>query len=249
MKFGTGTRSVKRTEGMIVKLGLSLSASILLCGCAGGTGLSADSSAVKVAQSLPAPDSTVVPIDTAPYHVVPGDELTVSVFGATDLDKTGIVDGAGNFAMPLAGTVHVAGKTPEQISSDIADKLRGGYIKNPRVSLNVKQMGAQSTISVDGEVQQPGVYPVTGRMTLQQAIATAKGASQIANIRHVIVFRTANNQKLAAMFDLKDIRSGKTPDPQIFGNDIVVVGESSVQKFLRNTSYAFPILGRFIPVL
>jgi polysaccharide export outer membrane protein len=86
-------------------------------------------------------------------------------------------------------------------------------------------------------------------MTLQQAIATAHGASQVANLRRVIVFRTVNNQKLAAMFDVKDIRAGKLADPEIFGNDIVVVGESGIQKFLRNTAYTFPILGRFIPLL
>lgn len=233
---------------MFLRLGMTVSAVVLLCGCAGGS-LNSSTSAVQVATALPPPDSKVVAIDTAPYHVVPGDELAVSVFGAPDLDKTGLVDGAGNFAMPLAGTVHVAGLTPEQISAAIADKLRGDYIKHPRVSLNVKQSGNQQTVTVDGEVQQPGVYPVTGRMTLQQAIATAHGASQVANLRRVIVFRTVNNQKLAAMFDVKDIRAGKLADPEIFGNDIVVVGESGIQKFLRNTAYTFPILGRFIPLL
>lgn len=101
---------------------------------------------------------------------------------------------------------------------------------------------------MDGDVQQPVIYPVVGRMTLQQAIATAHGATQAANIRKVVVFRTVNNQKMAAMFDMKAIRSGQTPDPEIFGNDIVVVGESRVQKFLQNGYLAFTMLGRFLPV-
>ena len=243
------TRKRIGREAMFLRLGMAVAAATLLCGCSAGTSLSSSSTAVQVAPTLGAPDSKVVAIDTEPYHVVPGDELTVSVFGATDLDRTGVVDGAGNFAMPLAGTIHVAGKTPEEISAVIADNLRGDYIKNPRVSLNVKQSGNQQSLTVDGEVQQPGIYPVNGRMTLQQAIATAHGASQIANIRHVVVFRTVNNQKQAAMFDLKEIRSGKSPDPEVYGNDIVVVGESGIQKFLRNSAYMFPILGRFIPVL
>ena len=234
---------------MILKAWVPAAAMLLLCACGGGTELGSSSSAVQVAKALPPPDSTVVPIATAPYHVVPGDELTVSVFGAQDLDRDGLVDGAGNFAMPLAGTIHVAGKTPEEISATIEDKLRGSYLKHPRVALNVKQSGSQQNVTVDGEVQQPGIYPVVGRMTLQQAIATAHGANQVANIRKVIVFRTVNNQKLAAMFDLKSIRSGQIQDPEIFGNDIVVVGESAVQKFLRSTGYALPLLGRFVPVL
>jgi polysaccharide export outer membrane protein len=234
---------------MLFRFSRSACAVVLLCGCSAETQLGSSSSAVQVATALPPPDSRVVPIDLAPYRVVPGDELTISVFGAPDLDRTGIVDGAGNFSMPLAGTVHVAGKTPEEISAAVEDKLRGSYLKHPRVALNIKQAGNQQTVTVDGEVQQPGIYPVVGRMTLQQAIATAHGASQVANIRKVIVFRTSNNQKLAAMFDLKSIRSGRTPDPEIYGNDIVVVGESAIQKFLRNTGYVLPMLGRFMPVL
>ena len=219
---------------MFLRLSLCVGSVAVLCGCAGETQLSSSSSAVQVAKALPPPDTTVVPIETAPYHVVPGDELIVSVFGAPDLDRDGLVDGAGNFSMPLTGTLHVAGKTPEEVSTAIADKLRGSYIKNPRITLNVKQSGNQSAVTVDGEVQQPGIYPVVGKMTLQQAIATAHGASQMANIRKVVVFRTVNNQKVAAMFDLKSIRSGQSPDPEVFGNDIVVVGESAIQKFLRN---------------
>jgi polysaccharide biosynthesis/export protein len=234
---------------MILRLNLCVAAMVLLCGCGAETGLDSSSKAVQVAKALPPPDSTVIPIDTAPYHVIPGDELIVSVFGAPDLDRDGFVDGAGNFSMPLSGTIPVAGKTPQEISAAIADKLRGSYIKNPRVTLNVKQSGNQKAVTVDGEVQQPGIYPVVGRMTLQQAIATAHGASQDANIRKVVVFRTVNNQKLAAMFDLKSIRSGKAPDPEIYGNDVIVVGESALQKFLKNAYLPFSAIGRFIPVL
>ena len=152
-----------------------------------------------------------------------------------------------DFAMPLAGTVHVGGKTPDEISDLIEAKLRGPYLKDPRVAVNVKEALNQQTITVDGEVQQPGVYPVGGRLSLQQAVALARGASETANIRNVIVFRTVKNQKMAAMFDLKAIRSGRSPDPPIYGNDIVVVGEDGVQKFLRGSTYLFPVLGRFIP--
>lgn len=221
----------------------------LLGACSAGTQLDRSSTAVKVADVLPPPDATVAPIEVAPSRVLPGDELTVSVFGASDLNQTGIVDSAGNIALPLAGSLPVAGKTPEQVAADIEAKLRGGYLKNPHVSVNLKSAGVGQTVTVDGEVQQPGMYPVVSHMTLQQAIATAKGASDTANIKHVVVFRTVNNQKMAAMFDLHAIRSGAAADPQVFGNDVIVVGESSIQKFLRNTMTAFPLLGRFIPLL
>jgi polysaccharide export outer membrane protein len=220
-----------------------------VAGCGTGTRLGADSTAIKVASTLPPPDSRVVVPDITPYHVLPGDELTVSIFGASDLDRTGVVDAAGDFSMPLAGTLHVAGKTPDEIIADVQDRLRGGYLKNPQVAVNVKQASAQQVVTIDGEVQQPGIYPVAAHMTLQQAVATAKGASDTANIRDVIIFRTSENQKMAAMFNLKAIRSGQQPDPEIYGNDIIIVGESAIQKALRNAAYLAPFLGRFVPVL
>lgn len=233
----------------MLKYPVQLLALFLLCGCAAETRLDPSSSTVRVATVLPAPDSPIAPVDVAPYRIVPGDEVTVSVFGASELERTATVDAAGNFSLPLAGTVAAAGKTPEEFSSEIETRLRGRYVKNPRVAVNVKQATNQRTVTVDGEVQQPGIYPVTSRMTLQQAIATARGASDTANIRNVIVFRTVSGQKMAAMFDLKAIRSGRSQDPQIYGNDIVVVGESAIQKFLRNSPFAFPLLGRFIPFI
>jgi len=222
-------------------------AAFLLCGCGAGTQLDGSSRAVNVATSLPPPDTTTVAIDVTPYHIVPGDEIAVTVFGAPELDRSGTVDAAGNFSLPLTGALRAAQKTPEEFAAEVEAKLRGPYLKNPRVAVNVKQSGNQQTVTVDGAVQQPGVYPVVGRMSLQQAVATARGATDLANIRNVIVFRTVGGQKMAAMFDLKDIRSGRMADPQIFGNDIVVVGEDAIQKFLRNATV--PLLGRFLPVV
>jgi len=234
---------------MIVRYGLLLTAAACLCSCAAETKLGAGSTAVSVAGTLPPPDASSAQVALAPYRIAPGDEIAVTVFGATELDKTAVVDAAGGFALPIAGTLTAAGKTPEEFADAIEAKLRGPYLKNPRVAVNVNKAGVGQTITIDGEVTQPGIYPVGPQMTLQQAIATARGATDLANIRNVIVFRTVRGQKMAAMFDLKDIRSGRTPDPEVFGNDIVIVGESSVQKFLRNYSLAFTSLGRFIPVL
>lgn len=233
----------------LLACGACLSALSVLAGCAHETSLDAGSTAVAVATTLPRPDTPLTETQVTPYRIGPGDQLEVSVFGAPDLDRTATVDAAGRFSMPLAGPVTAAGKTPEEFAREIEDRLRGGYLKHPRVVVNIKQAMNQPMVTVDGEVTQPGLYPVPGPMTLEQAIATARGATDQANIRKVIVFRTVNGRKTAAMFDLKAVRSGHIPDPEIYGNDIVVVGESSIQKFLKNAPWlAFSALGRFIPV-
>ena len=219
-----------------------------LAACAGSSGLSGSSTAVQVAQQLPAPDSSQIAVDPSSYRIGPTDVLTISVFGAPELDREAAVDAAGGFAIPLAGSVQAAGRTPQQLAAVIEEKLRGPYLKDPKVTVNVKEGHAQ-VVTIDGQVREPGVYQIAGRMTLQQAVARAKGASDVANIRNVVVFRTVQGQKMAAMFSLVDIRSGRTPDPEIYGNDIVVVGEDATRRFLRDAAITFPLLGRFVPIL
>lgn len=219
-----------------------------LGGCGGGIELDKGSSAVRVAESLPAPDTTVTATDFSSYRIGPLDEIAVSVFDAPELGREGAVDAAGNFSMPLIGAVPAGGKTPQELADVIAGSLRGKYLKNPQVSVNIKEARAR-TVTVDGAVRQPGVYPVVGKMTLQQAVATARGADETADIDKVIVFRTVNGQKMAAMFNLRDIRSGRYPDPEVFGNDIVVVGENAARRFFKDATMSFPLLARFVPVI
>lgn len=221
---------------------------LALSGCASDPTLGEQSTAVTVARSLPPPDQTGMALDLSNYRIGPLDVIRVEVFGAPELTREAEVDAAGNFGLPLAGPVAAAGKTPGEFSAAIAAQLRQRYLKNPQVSVNIVK--AQSkTFTVDGAVRQPGNFPIVGKMTLQQAIATARGADQAANLNNVVIFRTVNNQKVAALFSLKDIRAGRLDDPQIYGNDIVVVGESAARRFFRDFGNMFPILGQFVPVL
>ena len=219
-----------------------------LAGCASNPTLGSGSSAVRVAQSLPPPDQTAMAVDLSNYQIGPLDVIRVEVFGAPELTREAEVDAAGNFSVPLAGAVQAAGKTPAQLSAAIATNLQGRYLNNPQVSVNIVKARAK-TFTVDGAVKQPGNYPIIGKMTLQQAIATAQGADQVANLNNVVVFRTVNSQKTAALFSIKDIRAGRLEDPQIYGNDIVIVGESAARRFFRDFGNMFPILGTFVPVL
>jgi len=222
--------------------------SLGVSGCGAGLQLDKNSTAVQVAHDLPAPDQTVRATDFSNYRIGPTDEISVSVFGASELNTDGAVDAAGNFSMPLVGSVQAGGKTPQELAEAISDLLRGRYIKKPQVAVNIKNARAH-TVTIDGAVEQPGVYPVVGRMTLQEAVATARGASDTAAIDKVVVFRTVGGQKMAAMFNLRDIRSGRYADPEIYGNDIVVVGENAARRFMHDATMSFPLLARFIPVL
>ena len=232
---------------MATKCALAAFTALALSACGAGVRLDEASTAVRVAESLPPPDAPGVVVTPSSYRLGPTDQIVVSVFGAPELDREGAIDLAGNFAMPLAGSVAAAGKTPDELASAIEDKLRGRYLRDPQVAVNIKEAVGQ-LVTIDGEVRQPGVYPVVGRMTLQQAVATARGASDTANIKNIIIFRTVDGQRMAAMFNLKDIRSGRYEDPQIYGNDIIVVGEDSARRFLQVAALPFQAVARFVPV-
>lgn len=220
----------------------------LLAGCSSGPRLDSSSSAVEVATALPAPGESATAFDFSNYRIGALDTIKVEVFGAPELTREGEVDAAGNFALPLVGSVPAGGKTPNELSDLVAGKLKGRYLKNPQVSVNVQKARGQS-FTVDGSVRQPGVYPIVGRITLQQAIASARGADETANLGNVVVFRTVNNRKMAALFNLKEIRAGRLADPDVYGNDIIVVGENATRRFFKDLTSTFPSIGVFSPIL
>lgn len=224
---------------------LGLLGTLGLGACAGAPQLRSGSSAVAVTKSLPPPDATVALQDFTVYRIGPRDELIVDVLGAPELSRTGEVDASGNISLPLVGNVFAGGKTPTEVSDLIATKLRGRYVNDPVVSVSIKKAAGQM-VSVDGAVREPGKYPVVGGMTLQEAIASAKGAEDLANLDNVVIFRRVSDQRMAALFSLKKIRAGQAPDPQIYPNDIVVVGENATRRFMKDLS-SVPMLGSFIP--
>lgn len=202
--------------------------------------------------TLPAGDaaySIMPPIDKAvapsQYLIAPGDVVTLSVFGEPDLNFQRLpVDDAGFIQVPLAGAVHVATLTPAQASTLIATKLGARYLRNPEVTLNVIEQPGQ-TVTVEGQVLRAGTYPVDSQTTLLGAIALAQSPTRIAKLDQVVVFRTVNNQRMAARFHVGRIRAGQDPDPQILGGDVVVVGFSQTKSLYRDMLQAAPIFNVF----
>lgn len=187
-----------------------------------------------------------VPLDVDPatgervYRVGPLDTLQISVFGLPELSRTIQVDGGGKMEIPLAGPIQAAGKTPTEISREIAGHLRT-YVRNPEVTVNVDQTVSR-VITIDGEVREPGLYPAVGRMTLMRAIASARGLTEIAREQEVVVFRTVGEQRMAALYNLDAIRRGRYDDPPIFADDVVVVGDSPQRRLFRDVLQVSPLV-------
>lgn len=133
----------------------------------------------------------------------------------------------------------------DELAQVLTEKL-GTYLQRPQVAVTVAQAASQK-VTVDGAVTEAGVYEIRGRTSLMQAVAMAKGPNRTANIRRVAIFRTVDGQRMAAVFDLQAIREGKSPDPTIQGDDIVVVEGSAIKGAWREVISSLPALAIFRP--
>lgn len=182
-------------------------------------------------QTLPPPTRQDVILQQRSYVIGPLDRVAINVYGLADLSQTVQVDASGQIALPLIGTVEATGKSTVELAAAIATQLRR-YVKDPQVTVNADTVNQM--ITIDGAVQAPGLYPVTGRMTMIKALASAKGVTQFANTNYVIVYRRVNNQDMAAVYDVRAIREGIYADPELFPNDVVIVGESSGRRLFSD---------------
>ena len=206
-----------------------LVASLALASCATPALIDNGQVVIATPDTLPPPTLVDLTDGERPHHVGPFDQIAVDVLGVPELSRQVRVDAAGNIAIPLAGSMAVTGLSPEEIAALVESRLRATYMKNPSVTVTVLETVSQ-TITIDGEVRLPGIYPVLGRMTLMRAIASAQGTNEVAATTHVVVFRRVEGRQMAALYDLRAIRLGAYQDPMVYTNDIVVVGESNARR-------------------
>lgn len=214
----------------------------LLSGCGaprfvGGPGVErvSDLSSVPVQVEQSAFDVRV------PYRIGPFDTLTYVLVGLEPNEGEAVVDTSGNISIPFAGQVHVGGLTPQEAQTQIVAALKRGYVREPIVALNAKEIKSQ-TVTVEGSIKEPGLYPVASETTLLRAIASAKGLTEFARTRQVAVFRTVNGKNYAALYNLDAIRNGAYPDPFVNPGDVVIVDEMKSKRYFRDLLTSTPAL-------
>lgn len=144
----------------------------------------------------------------APYTLSSGDRLRVIVFGQDSLTNTYSVDGAGRVSMPLIGVVSAEGLTTAALEKAIESRLRGGYLREPKVSVEVE---AYRPFYVLGEVTTAGQYPFVNGLTVQKAVAIAGGFAPRASRWSVDVTRVIEGVPSTASVPLTfPVRPGDT---------------------------------------
>lgn len=222
---------------------------VLLAGCAKDLPPvgSAPGAPVAVLSEMPKPEAGDVAHATRLAFVGPFNELRVEVFGVEEMQRDIMTDGEGNFAFPLIGKVAAAGKAPGVVAEDIRTKLAGRYVRDPHVTVNFKAtdnpIALQSmTVTVDGQVNKAGAYPVVGRVTLMRVVALAGGLNEFAKLEDVVVFRDVGGKKYAGIYNMEAIRRGNYSDPEIFPSDVVVVGDSTARRRFKDILQIVPAL-------
>jgi polysaccharide biosynthesis/export protein len=164
---------------------------------------------------------------TASITIGSGDLLEISVYDLPDLSQVVRISNSGNVSLALLGAVHLAGLSPDKAETLIEEKLRDGrFVKNPHVSVFVKEYNSQG-ISVMGEVNKPGVYPLLGPRRLYDVIAVSGGMTAKAGSVVTITRRDRPEEPITVAFSVDPAKS-QGSNVAIFPGDTVVVSKAGM---------------------
>jgi polysaccharide export outer membrane protein len=227
----------------VSKLCVAFTLAVVMGGCAKHTPIQSTASLTVVpdASTLPAPQRADLVAADRPALIGPLDTIEVEVTNIPDFSREMQVDASGRIAMPLAGTIYAGGKTAEELARTIEEALRARYVRAPEVVVNIKSSVSQ-VATVDGQVVEPGLYPVTNQMTLMRVIASAKGLTEFARQEDVVILRTVDGKHMAGLYNIGSIRRGAYDDPAIYANDVIVVGDSPQRRLFRDLVAVSPLL-------
>jgi polysaccharide biosynthesis/export protein len=142
------------------------------------------------------------------------DVLAINVWKEQEVSRTVPVRSDGKISLPLVGEVTAAGRTPLQLEKDISTKLLS-YMTDPEVTVIVQQINSQK-YNILGQVGRPGSYPLTGMITIVDAIASAGGFRDFAKKKGVYILRLDSaGHESRIPFNYQDFIKGKDTNQNI----------------------------------
>jgi polysaccharide export outer membrane protein len=153
-----------------------------------------------------------------------GDTFEVRVFGEPDLTGTYRVGAEGSISFPLAGVIQVQGLDPQEVAKRIAAKLSEGILRNPQVSVLVKEQTSKK-IYVIGQVTKPGTYTYSPSMSVVEAITVAGGFTPLASKNATTLTRHEQGKKITFRVPVETIGEGKAKNVFLQPGDIISVPE------------------------
>lgn len=163
--------------------------------------------------SLVAMSAPLQAADVAAYVLGPNDKVKVNVFDEPDLSGEFAISGSGMLSLPLIGQVQVGGQTLTQAAASVADRLRQGLLKDPKVSIEVLNY---RPFFILGEVNSPGSYPYVNAMSVVNAVAIGGGFTYRADKKDIKITREGQDGKTELKAQV---------DSLVQPGDIIWVGE------------------------
>ncbi len=156
------------------------------------------------------------------YRIGREDVLEVVVWHEPELTRVMPVRPDGFIALPLAGEVEAAGKTPAELR-DTLKKALTPYVKDASVAVLVREINGPR-FSVLGEVTKPGTYPLRGALSVTQGLATAGGLGEFAGDDVVWTRHRPDGTAERVQLSAKDLMRGETEGPLWLGaGDVLYV--------------------------
>ncbi|HKQ72405.1 MAG TPA: polysaccharide biosynthesis/export family protein [Blastocatellia bacterium] len=123
--------------------------------------------------------SSVVRIDDgeSDYRLAARDVIEVIVEDAPELSTNYTIGGSGVVPLRYLGNTKISDMTTDEVATLITEKLRGRYLKDPKVYVSVKQYNSR-TFFIQGAVRQPGSYVISGKPTLFKLMTIAGGLQE-----------------------------------------------------------------------
>lgn len=201
----------------------------------------ADGISVTALTELPAPASTLPRF--SPMGVV-----DITVAQDDTLSGTYVIDENGMLDFPLVGQIAALGLSPTQLAAVISSRLAGNFVIDPVVTVNTIN-ATPPTISIGGQVSNPGTYPIANATTLMRAINSAGGFDDYAREDDVLVFREVGGQRYIGLYNMAAIMRGNYPDPSLYEGDIVMVGDNPGERRLERILQILPAVTSSIVLL
>ena len=149
------------------------------------------------------------------YRLGSGDVISIYVLGEDDLkrEKVRLTD-AGTIQYPVLGEIRIMGLTMGELEQKITSGLKGRYLVNPRVMVNIDEY---RPFFINGEVYRPGGYPYVPGLTVLKAVSLAGGFKDRASKSKIYVIRDGDSNQERKKVEL---------DTRIFPGDILTIEES-----------------------
>ncbi len=156
------------------------------------------------------------------YVIGAEDMLRISVWKEPEITQSVLVRPDGKISLPLLHDVQASGLTPMQLASVITEKLRE-YVADPQVTVTIAEINSQR-IYVIGAVLRAGAYPLLPNMTVLQALASAGGFTEFADVKKIFVLRTEGGRQVEFPFNYKEVIGRNRPE----GNVLLKAGDTII---------------------